>query len=71
MRSIAVTDLLPAVNDHQFGLGLVTIVLLRLVAVRINLPWLIHHQPMIIILINMHCSKKDNVFFQIYMHARW
>ena len=63
MGPIAAINLLPTVSHHQFGLGLVTIVL-RLATVGDDLPWLIFHQPMIIVLINMYCSKK-NVFFHI------
>ena len=55
MELIAAINLLPTVSHHQFGLGLETIVSLRLVTVGEDLPWLIHHQPMIIILINMYC----------------
>ena len=53
-----------ATNSTNLRLGLVTIVLLRLVTVGDDLPLLIYHQPMIIILINMCCSKKKNVFYK-------
>ena len=62
-------NLLLTISHHQFGLRLVTIVLLRLVTIGDELPWLICHQPMVIILINMYFSKKENVFFHIYGHA--
>ena len=65
MGPIAI-NLPPTVSCHQFGLGLGTKVLLKLVTVGYDLPWLIRHQPMIIILINMY-SKKENVVFHIYM----
>ena len=65
MGPIPAINLLVKINNHQFGLGLVTIVLLRLVTVRDNLP-----PTMIVILINMYCSKKENIFFHIYVHAQ-
>ena len=62
MGPIAAIDLPPTISHHQFGLGLVTIVFLRLVTVGDDLPWLIRQQRMIVILRNMYCSKKENVF---------
>ena len=55
MRPIAATDLPPTVSHRLFGLGLITILLLRSVKVGDILPWLIRHQLMILITINITC----------------